>query len=129
MTDKEILHSKIIRDADKIDSFRAKTTDYIYTMANITEKDIEESKITDKVYNDFMNEKTILSKDRKTGIDIWVSYIAFVFDLNFNSSLKLIKEKDYINKLFNRFSYKNDDEKMSLLKDKANNYLNCKLKQ
>lgn len=56
-------------------------------------------------------------------------YIALVFGLNFNSSLKLIKEKDYINKLFNRFSYKNDDEKMSLLKDKANNYLNCKLKQ
>ena len=129
MTDKELLHSKIIRDADKIDSFRAKTTDDIYTMANITEKDIEESKITDKVYNDFMNEKTILSKDRKAGIDIWVSYIAFVFGLYFNSSLKLIKEKNYVNKLFNRFSYKNDDEKMSLLKDKANNYLNYKLKQ
>ena len=129
MTDKELLHSKILRDADKIDSFRAKTTDDIYTMANITEKDIEESKITDKVYNDFMNEKTILSKDRKAGIDIWVSYIAFVFGLYFNSSLKLIKEKNYVNKLFNRFSYKNDDEKMSLLKDKANNYLNYKLKQ
>ncbi len=98
-------------------------------MANITEKDIEKSKITDKIYNDFMNEKTILSRDRKTRIDILASYIAFVFGLNFNSSLKLIKEKDYINKLFNRFSYKNDDEKMSLLKDKANNYLNCKLKQ
>lgn len=76
-----------------------------------------------------MNEKTILSKDRKAGIDIWVSYIAFVFGLYFNSSLKLIKEKNYVNKLFNRFSYKNDDEKMSLLKDKANNYLNYKLKQ
>ena len=127
MTDKELLHSKIIRDADKIDSFRAKTTDDIYTMANITEKNIEESKITDKVYNDFLNEKTILSKDRKTGIDIWVSYIAFVFGIYFNSSLKLIKEKDYINQLFDRFVYKSDAEKMVLLKDKTNNYLNNKL--
>ena len=129
MTDKEILHSKIIRDADKIDSFRAKTTDDIYTMANITDTDIEESKITDKVYNDFMNEKTILSNDRKTGIDIWISYIAFIFGIYFDSSLKLIKENDYINKLFNRFSYKKDSKKISLLKDKANNYLNNRLKR
>ena len=80
MTDREILHAKIIRDADKIDSFRAKATDDIRIMANITEKDIEESKITDKVFDDFMMGKTILSKDRKTGIDIWVSYIALSLD-------------------------------------------------
>ena len=126
-TDREILHAKIIRDADKIDSFRAKATDDIRIMANITEKDIEESKITDKVFDDFMKEKTILSKDRKTGIDIWVSYIAFVFGLEFNSSLKLIKEKDYVNQLFNRFVYKKDSEKMNVLRDKANCYLNDRL--
>lgn len=129
MTDKEILHSKIIRDADKIDSFRAKATDNIYTMANITEKDIKYSKITDKIYDDFINEQTILSKDRKTGIDIWISYIAFIFGLEFKSSLKLIKEKDYINKLFNRFSYKVDQKKMNILRYKANCYLDDKLQK
>ena len=127
MTDWERLHAKIIRDADKIDSFSAKTTDDIQIMANITEQDIEESKITDKVFEDFMKEKTIFSKDRKTGIDIWVSYIAFVFGLEFNSSLKLIKEKDYVNQLFNRFNYKMDFEKMNRLRDKANDYLNSRL--
>ena len=40
-----------------------------------------------------MNEKTILSKDRKTGIDIWISYIAFIFGLEFKCSYELIKEK------------------------------------
>ena len=83
LTDNELLHCKIIRDADKIDSFRAKTVDDIYTMANIQPEDIEKSLITDKIYNDFMNENTILSKDRKTGIDIWISYIAFIFGLEF----------------------------------------------
>ncbi len=46
-----------------------------------------------------------------------------------HSSLKLIKERDYVNKLFNRFIYKNDAEKMDLLKEKANSYLNVKLQQ
>ena len=120
----EILHCKIIRDADKIDSFRNKCEDDIYTMANIHEKDIENSTITNKIYDDFMNEKTILSKDRKTGIDIWISYIAFIFDLNFKCSYQLIKDRDYINKLFNRFEYKLEAKKMNELKMKALNYIN-----
>ena len=74
LSDNEILHCKIIRDADKIDSFRAKTVDDIYTMANIHTEDIENSIITEKIYSDFMNEKTILSTDRKTGIDIWIKF-------------------------------------------------------
>lgn len=127
MTEKELLHSKIIRDADKIDSFRAKIVDDIYTMANITKCDIENSKITDKVFDDFMNEKTIFSKDRKTGIDIWISYIAFIFGLEFDCSLKLIKENNYINKLFDRFDYKEEIDRMNILRNKTNSYLNDKL--
>lgn len=123
MNELEVLHCKIIRDADKIDSFRAKSEEDIFVMANMTKEDIENSYITDQVFNDFMNGKTILSKDRKTGIDIWVSYIAFIFGLEFNSSLKIIKEKDYINILFNRFNYKYEKDKMNILKNKAIEYL------
>ena len=114
MSEKEILHSKLIRDADKMDSFRAKTEDDIYTMANITEDEIEKSLITDKLYHDFMSKKTILSKDRKTGIDMWISYIAFIFDINYKSGLKWIKEKEYINQLVDRFHYKNRDTKKKM---------------
>lgn len=127
MTEKEILHSKIIRDADKLDSFRAKSVEDIYTMANISEDDIENSKITDKVFDSFMDEKTIISRDRKTGIDIWVSYIAFIYGLYFKDSLRYINDKDYINKLFDRFDYKVDNLKMKLLKNKAIEYINSKL--
>jgi len=125
MTENEILHCKIIRDADKLDSFRAKTISDIYTMANITKEDIESSIVSDNIYADFMNEKTILSKDRKTGLDIWVSYIAFIFGLYFKESLDLVKEKDYVNILIDRFDYKNDTAKkqMEEIRKKANNYL------
>lgn len=129
MTDDEILQCKIIRDADKIDSFRAKTVDDIYTMANITKEDIENSKVTEKVYNAFKEHKTILSKDRQTGLDIWVSYIAFIYGLEFKGSYELINKKDYLNKLFNRFEYKADKSTMEELKKCAFEYLNDKLNQ
>ena len=127
MTDNEILHCKIIRDADKIDSFRAKTVDDIYTMSNINKEDIENSKVTEKVYNTFKEHKTILSSDRQTGLDIWVSYIAFIFGLEFKGSYELIIKNDYLNKLFNRFEYKVDNSTMEELKNCATEYLNKKI--
>lgn len=129
MNDIEILHCKIIRDADKIDSFRAKTVDDIYTMANITKEDIERSRVTEKVYDTFKDHKTILSKDRQTGLDIWVSYIAFIFGLEFKGSYELINKNDYLNKLFNRFEYKADKSTMEELKKCAFDYLNNELNQ
>ena len=129
MSDIEILHCKIIRDADKIDSFRAKTVDDIYTMANINKEDIENSKVTKKVYDAFKEHKTIISKDRQTGLDIWTSYIAFIFGLEFKGSYELINKNDYLNKLFNRFEYKVDKSTMEELKKCAFDYLNNELNQ
>ena len=121
----QILHSKIIRDADKLDSFRAKYEDDIYTMANITQEEIENSLISDNIFNDFMNEKTILSKDRKTPTDIWISYIAFIYGLYFKESLLYIKENNYVNKLIDRFNYELDDtkEKIEKIRNKGNKYI------
>lgn len=130
LSEKELLHSRLIRDADKLDSFRVKAIDDIYTMANITEKELENSLISDNIYKDFMSEKTILSKDRKTGIDIWISYIAFIFDFNFSCSLKYIKEHDYINKLIDRFHYQVIDtkNKMEEIRNFSLHYINMKIK-
>ena len=127
MTDDEILHCKIIRDADKIDSFRSKAVDDIYTMSNITKEDIENTKVTEKVYKAFKEHKTILSKDRQTGLDMWVSYIAFIYGLEFKGSYELINKNDYLNKLFDRFEYKADKSTMEELKKCAFDYLNKKI--
>lgn len=129
MNEREILHSKIIRDADKLDSFRAKKEDDIYVMANITKEEIENSLISDNIFEDVMNENTILSKNRKTAIDIWISYIAFVFGLYFNASLEYIKEKDYLNILIDRFDYKLPEtkEKMEQIRKKTNEYIKHKI--
>lgn len=125
MNDEQILYSKIIRDADKLDSFRAKYEEDVYTMANITKDEIENSMVSDNIYNDFMNEKTILSKDRKTPIDIWISYIAFIFGLYYKESLEYVNRLNYVNKLVDRFDYKIEETKnnMERIRDKGNNYI------
>ena len=129
LTDRELLHCRIIRDADKTDSFRVKAIADINSMANVTQAEMENSFISDHIFKDFMSAKTILSTDRKTAADIWVSYIAFIFDFNFISGLKYIKEKDYINTLVNRFDFKNADtkEKFDKIQKFASDYINKRI--
>ena len=58
-----------------------------------------------------MQHKCIKLEDRRTIIDYWVCVIAFIFDLNFDISLKYIKDNNYIDILINRIDYKNADTK------------------
>lgn len=126
---KELLHSKIIRDADKTDNFRVKANDSFEDMFNSSKEKLEQDTITDKIYHDFMNNKIIISSERITDMDCWVSYLAYIFDYNFNSGLKYIKEKDYINILINRIDYKIQDtkEKMEEIRKHAIDYIDCRL--
>lgn len=129
LNEKELLHAKIIRDADKTDNFRVKANDRFEDIFNSSKEKLENDIITEKIYNDFMSNKIIISKERETDMDCWVSYIAFIFDYNFSSGLKYIKEKDYINILVDRIDYKIKDtkNKMEEIRKHAINYIDNKL--
>ncbi len=130
LNEKELLHSKIIRDADKLDNFRVKSEeDFENIIDNANKEKLENSIISEKIFDDFMNNKVIISQDRKTYLDFWVSFIAFIFDFNFISGLEYIKEMDYINTIVNRLDYKNEDtkKKMDQIRKHAIKYVENKI--
>ena len=114
LDERTLLHSKIIRDADKIDNYRVKKDEKIEAIfpkrVNKIE-DMEESKLSDKVYNTILDKKCVDIHDRVTPLDFWVCILAFTFDLNFGVSYKIVKESDYVNVLIDRFEYKNTETK------------------
>lgn len=129
LNERELLHAKIIRDADKADNFRVKAKDKFEDIFNSTKEKLENSFISDKIYNDFMNQKVIVSSQRITDIDHWVSYLALIFDFNYTSGLKYIKEQNYINIIIDRIDYKNKEtkEKMEIIRTFTTNYIDNKL--
>ena len=133
LNDAELLHSKIIRDADKLDNFRVKETEHFSNIfpSKYNPKTINFESISPKVYNDFMSQKCIKLEDRQTQIDFWVCVIAFIFDLNFDISLKYVKENNYIDILIDRIEYKNDitKQKMEDIRKCAKEYLERSIKQ
>lgn len=125
-----LIQCKIIRDADKLDNFRVKETENFENMFKYNAETINYETISPKVYETFMNCKQINVKERKTQIDIWISYIAFIFDLNFDVSFQYILDNNYINKLIDRIEYKNEDTrtKMEEIRNCANNYIKERIK-
>lgn len=90
----ELLHSKIIRDADKLD--------IIHNVVNIGSINFksDESKISDGVIADFKNEKSINAKNKRTHNDALMTMLAFVFDLNFDYSYRKYEEQGYVDKMY-----------------------------
>lgn len=132
LDERTLLHSKIIRDADKIDNYRVKKdekVEAIFPKRVNKKEDMEESKMSDKVYNTILDKKCVDIHDRVTPLDFWVCILAFTFDLNFDVSYKIVKENDYINVLVDRFKYRDEKTKnrMEKVRKIINRYINEKV--
>ena len=93
LTERERLHAKIIRDADKTDIFRILISG---DKKAIWEKaDLSDDKISDEIYREFVEDKRINYKERKTSADILVSHFNYVYDLNFPETRKIIRDNKY----------------------------------
>ena len=130
LTENELLHAKIIRDADKLDNFRIRKSmklDAIFENCNSISGFYEE-KISEKVYKDFMEHKSICKKDIKTFLDQWICLLAFIYDFNFDESLKFVKNKKYIDILVKKIKIKDERTKsqMEEIRKEAKEYINEK---
>lgn len=106
--EKEQLHSMIIRDADKIDILY----EAVSMFWNGEEKDINNTEISSKVMEK-IEERELIKRDKNKafcGIDKVMSVLAFIFDINYKPSFKIIKENDYINKIIDRFEFKEKEK-------------------
>ena len=133
LNEEELLQTKIIRDADKLDNFILKIRGKIDSCFPGNIKNIEEvnnSLISDKVYKSIMNRECVDVHDRETKLDLFICVLGFIYDLNFIESLEIVKEKNYINRIIDRFNYTNSDtlEKMENIRKQLNTYIEEKLR-
>lgn len=129
LSDRELLHAKIIRDADKTDNFIVKQYQDFESLYKTSKELLEKETITDEVWQEFLSGKTIISSHRKTNMDKWLSYIAWIYDYNFIPSLKYLLQENCIDKVIDRLDYKNLDtkEKMEIARKLTKEYIRQKL--
>lgn len=126
LTEKEALFCKMIKDADKID--------IMYEGVEIfwkgEEEETEKQEICDEVYKSFLNKELIKNEIKKNELDKMVGIVSFIYDFNFKQSYKYIREKHFIEKMLNRFDFKNEETKnrFNKIQEQANKYIEQKLK-
>ena len=126
ITKKEELFAKIVRDADKIDIYYQG----VVRFWKGKEHEVENSKISEDVINQISSCSQTKRKIEETAIDKLMRVIAFIFDLNFKSSFQILKEEDYINKILNRYQFKDEYTKVKVeeIRKMANGYIDRKIK-
>ena len=93
LSEKNRLLTKIVRDADKID--------ILFLLVNKeTYNSIEYTSVSKEVYNDILNKRLVRNVNVKTSADEIVREIANIFDISYKKSFEIIKERDYVNKIF-----------------------------
>jgi hypothetical protein len=123
--------TKMIRDADKLDIYRVFTNAYIqyrddpeHYKLEIEFPDIPE--ISDEILDAVLSGRLIDGKLLKSWHDMKLCVIGWVYDINFNASLKRIKQKKYIETLLDFLPDTADIRKVC---EKIFSYIESRLKQ
>lgn len=103
-----LLHSRIIRDSDKLDNFRIEAEyppeKHFVNIIKSTEE-MENSLISDAVLNSIKKHECVKIADRQTPLDYYICMLGFIFDIYFKETFEIIKSKNYINILIDKFNY------------------------
>ena len=94
LKDKVLLHSKIVRDADKIDILYELSTPKIIGIKD------DDSEISNGVKNSFYKHEEIDRKEIKTVNDRVLMKFGFVYGLYFDYSKKIILENEYLDRMY-----------------------------
>ena len=89
----------------------------------------ENSYVSESYYSQFMKEIQIKRVPEQTALDMIISYVAFIYDINFKYSCEVIEKESYIDGMLDAFDYKLDSTKVQIeeIREFAKNYLNRRL--
>ena len=105
LNEEELLFTKLIRDADKIDIL------YLYVIKEI-DLELDDNCFNDIVFNTLMNRKDVDRGNLKTKTDRLSVSLGFIFDINYKRSFEIIKENNFFNIIIDQYIEKTNNEKL-----------------
>lgn len=126
LQNEQLLYTKIIRDADKLDILYQGT----YLSWLDIKSNIEKAQITPQEITSFIEKRTVNREKDLNHTDKFIKRVlitlGFPFDINFGISFQILKQTDYINKIINRFNFQNSQtrELMEQVRTIINDYIN-----
>ena len=100
------------------------------TLLGVDEKGVGEGVIVPKVWESCMAKESVLSSDRVSKVDYWISYIAQYYDINFPETYEIMCEHDYVKRIMDRVPYAlpETQEKMDILAAEMEEYMDERIR-
>lgn len=123
LTEKQNKFCKLIRDADKIDIFFI-ASEILWK----NEREEMENFIINPEIKQALNEQKMIPNNKYKKIeyaDSILRMLGYLFDVNFKSSFEMIKEEKYIDRMVNRFKFKDEYTQKEILEagERMNQYI------
>jgi putative nucleotidyltransferase with HDIG domain len=104
LTDKELLHAKLLRDADKLDIYKVLTDYYADTSKDpnhtLTWELPKGIHVSPGVARDILAEKLVSKSKVKSEVDIKILQLSWVYDMHFKSSFEILLHDRYLEKIY-----------------------------
>ena len=100
MNEREKLHCKIVRDADKLDIL------YAFSTNRLLELNEDDSEINEKIKEEFFKDKQVVISKSRSLNDRIIQLFGLVFDLNFEYSINRVLEEKYLEKMLEHLKNK-----------------------
>lgn len=113
ISDIEEKFCKIIRDADKLDIFYEVIEKMLWSKE---QEEIESSDISDEIQKQFYKKRTINRYKIKDNarINRVIATIAFIFDINYKTSFKIVEKEKYIDRIIDRFNFEKEQTRRTI---------------
>ena len=124
LNEKEKLFAGIVRDADKIDIYRMFTTDDMLKLGYASGYTNTEN-FTEEVEEAFYKNEQLPKNKLQTMLDWLLNAIAFTYDINFQKSFLILKERNYINTILDKSEniWTNKIKDLNKIRNHINEYI------
>lgn len=120
---KKLLFAKMIRDADKCDIFRVFACEDLQTATSTTLEQIKEDIVSPEIEQMIMDHCCVEKEKRKTGLDVWVTFLGFFFDFNFRRSFSIAKEQGYYRQPFEKIRFTKAQAQIDRILNEVESYI------
>ena len=129
LDEETLLLCKLIRDADKCDIFRVFACENMVDTMGETYEQVQQESITKEVYDCIFQHRSVPKTIRRTGLDKWIGFLGFFFDIYFNESLQILQEKKYYLQPFMRaeFSSAETRQRVKDILEEVDTYIHGRL--
>lgn len=111
LTDRELLHAKLLRDADKLDILRVLSEYYSQRNSKpnhtLTWELPKGTNVSDTVARDILAGKLVSKHNVVSELDVKIMQLSWVYDLNFKSSIDFLLANRFFDRIYNSMP-KND---------------------